>query len=119
MLSPRGRKMSARIAARGLWLESDEWSELCRRLRLSGKESDILRGVLVDCKDHDIAAGMGISVHTLRTHVARLHLKLGVVDRVQLVCAVFQQLLHMLEDPECRTARQARIQRRFTGTGNG
>ncbi len=79
-----------------LQIEVEDWTTIATRLCLSGKEAEIVKGVLQDLKDEEIADALGMSVHTLRTHVGRLHTKLGVEDRVQLVSVVFATYLEVL-----------------------
>ena len=73
---------------------SDEtWNEIVGRLGLSHREGEIVRRVFDDQTEFAIAADLGISTHTVHTHCERLHKKLGVTDRVQLVLHVTQEFL--------------------------
>lgn len=67
----------------------DAWRHLARALRLSGRESEILQAVFDDQKESCIAANLGISAHTVHTHLERLYRKLRVSSRVALVLRVF------------------------------
>ena len=64
---------------------------MAQSLALSNRELEILRGVFDDCTESAIAASLGISPHTVHTHLNRLHHKLGVVDRVQLVLRIVDE----------------------------
>ncbi len=71
---------------------SDEtWKEIIGHLSLSHREGEIVRGVFEDHTEFAIAADLGISPHTVHTHFERLHKKLGVANRVQLVLSVTQE----------------------------
>ena len=67
------------------------WSEIARSLRLSPRELQILRGIFDDHTEFAIAANLGISPHTVHTHVDRVHRKLAVVDRVTLILRVMDE----------------------------
>ncbi len=72
------------------------WKELIGRLGLSCREGEIARGVFEDRTDSAIAAELGISPHTVHTHFERLHRKLGVGDRVQLVLCITQEFVRLM-----------------------
>ena len=69
------------------------WREIGCSLNLSGREAEIVRHLFDDHTESAIAARLGISVHTIHTHLDRLHRKLGVVDRVQLVLRITSEFL--------------------------
>jgi DNA-binding CsgD family transcriptional regulator len=69
------------------------WNEIAGRLGLSHREGEIVRRVFDDQTEFAIAVDLGISPHTVHTHCERLHKKLGVTDRVQLVLRVTQEFL--------------------------
>jgi DNA-binding NarL/FixJ family response regulator len=56
--------------------------------RLSPRESQIVQHVLLDEKERAIAAKLGISTHTVHTHLRRIYAKLGVSSRVELATRV-------------------------------
>ena len=62
-------------------------------LALSGRESEILQAVFDDQKESCIAANLGISAHTVHTHLERIYRKLHVSSRVELVVRVFAAYL--------------------------
>lgn len=78
------------IAAAGLPLAS---------AGLSRREREIAALLLTDAKECAIAAHLGISPHTVHTHVARLYRKLGVASRLQLAVWL---LARALEDAAAR-----------------
>ena len=69
------------------------WRSVAVLLGLSTRELQVVRGVFNDGTEYAIASDLNISPHTVHTYVERLHQKLGVVDRVQLVLRVTQVAL--------------------------
>lgn len=49
---------------------------------LSAREHDVLENLAADRTDREIAARLGIRERTVRAHVSRIILKLGVASRV-------------------------------------
>ncbi len=64
------------------------WDEVGRMLRLSGRELQIVRGMFNDKIQYAIAAELGISPHTVHTHVERVYHKLWAANRAQLLVRV-------------------------------
>jgi DNA-binding CsgD family transcriptional regulator len=77
----------------------DDWRALSGSLALSPREAQILRGVFDDQKESAIASHLGISSHTVHTHLERLYRKLGVRSRVALVTRVFVEYIWPDEGP--------------------
>ena len=50
--------------------------------KLTGRERDVLNGIAQGQGDREIATSLGIGLGTVRAHVKRMFLKLGVHDRV-------------------------------------
>lgn len=69
------------------------WQRVTSVLALSARESEILQAVFEDQKEYCIAANLGISSHTVHTHLERLYRKLPVSSRVELVVRVFAEYL--------------------------
>ena len=69
------------------------WKEISRSLNLSGRQIQVVCRVFDDLTESAIAADLGISAHTVHTYLDRLHHKLGVVDRVQLVLRITNEFL--------------------------
>jgi len=75
------------------------WAEIGRSLKLSGRELQLVRGVFGDRTDCAIAADLGMSPHTVHTHFERLHYKLAVADRVELILRVMDEFLLLTATP--------------------
>jgi DNA-binding CsgD family transcriptional regulator len=75
------------------------WLQINRSLGFSRREIEIVRGIMDDETEGSIAATLGISAHTVHTHVTRLHRKLEVVDRVGLVLRVVSEFLRLTRSP--------------------
>jgi DNA-binding CsgD family transcriptional regulator len=71
------------------------WNEIIGRLGLTQRECEIVRRVFDDQTEFAIAVDLGISPHTVHTHFERLHKKLGVGDRVQLILRITQEFLRL------------------------
>ena len=57
-------------------------SELVTWNKLTGRERDVLNGIARGQSNREIAASLGIGLGTVKAHVKRMFLKLGVHDRV-------------------------------------
>ena len=60
-------------------------------MNLSPRETDIIRHLSADEPEASIAHRLGISRHTVHSHVERLYRKLGVNSRVQVVLRLFAE----------------------------
>jgi DNA-binding CsgD family transcriptional regulator len=89
----------------------DVWHALARSLQLSGRELQITRCVFDDQKEQVIASRLGISTHTVHTHLERLYRKLGVASRVELVVRIFTGYLALppRDDGDGRLSPAGRI----------
>ena len=75
------------------------WTEIAHSLALSPRELQIVRGVFDDRTEFALAADLGISPHTVHTHIDRLHQKLGVTDRVEVVVRIMQEFIALTIAP--------------------
>ena len=66
----------------------EAWALIARSLGLSGRELQIVRGAFDDKTEVEIAADLQISPSTIHTHVERLHRKLTITDRTQLLLRI-------------------------------
>ena len=79
-------------------LSARAWAGIARSLQLSRRQIQIVRAVFDDDKETAIAANLGISTHTVHTHLERIYHKLHVHDRVQLVRLVLGEFLRLTLD---------------------
>ncbi len=77
----------------------DAWAQIARSLGLSGRELQIVRGTFDDKTEFEIAADLHISPSTIHTHVERLHHKLAITDRAQLILRVMQEFIALTATP--------------------
>jgi DNA-binding NarL/FixJ family response regulator len=75
------------------------WDEVARRLRLSQREVDVLRGMFDGLTESAMAVELRISLRTVHTHVERLHRKLRVTHQVALVLLVVVEFLKLAGVP--------------------
>ncbi len=62
-------------------------------MKLTQRELEIVRLIFADEPEQSIAAALGISVNTVRTHLKRLYHKLGVASRAGLVLRLVGEYL--------------------------
>ena len=72
-------------------LSEARWCAIGEALRLSGRELQIVRCLFDDLTEAAIALELGISAHTVHTHLERLYRKLGVVSRCGAILRVFSE----------------------------
>ena len=89
-----------RSASAGSWLNQQAWAAIARRLRLSPRELQIAQLIFQDSKELAIADALGMSPHTVRTHMERLYRKLSVKSRVKLVLRITQTFLALTQEDE-------------------
>ncbi len=82
------------------FISPEAWDLLAGDLRLSGREVQCVRQIFADKKEGDIAAELGISPHTIHTHLDRLYHKLGVNSRVELVVRIMARFLELTSRPD-------------------
>lgn len=73
------------------------WERIACNLRLSPREFQIVRGTFDDQTESAIAADLHIAPSTVHAHVGRLHRKLAVTDRAQLILRVMQEYMTLAE----------------------
>ena len=69
----------------------EEWAKLAGGLHLSRRQTQTARGLLQAMGDKQIASQLGVSVHTVRTHLNRMFAKLQTQDRGELVVRLFRE----------------------------
>lgn len=91
--SPQNNEPS-KPAGRSIFSD-DLWRDLALALKLSQRELEIVQAVFDDHKESLIASNLGISSHTVHTHLERLYRKLEISSRVALVSRVFIEYLRL------------------------
>lgn len=76
-------------------LSAEEWRSIADTLRLSGREFQIVRCIFDGETESIIAQELGISPHTVHTHVERLYRKLNVCNRAELVIHIFDAYISL------------------------
>jgi DNA-binding NarL/FixJ family response regulator len=94
-MKPRGARPE-RPFGRSVF-SSDIWELLTRSLGLSQRESEIVQALFDDKKESAIADHLGISRHTVHTHIERLYRKLEVTSHAALVRHVFVEFLYLVK----------------------
>jgi DNA-binding CsgD family transcriptional regulator len=70
-----------------------EWRELAEAFELSERELEIAKCLVADLKEVTIASTLGISRHTVHTHLERLYRKLDVSSRSALLVRLFARYI--------------------------
>ncbi|MGB5162942.1 MAG: LuxR C-terminal-related transcriptional regulator [Thermoanaerobaculia bacterium] len=81
-------------------LSDGVWSLLSQRLKLSPREEEIVRGLLNKRTEKGIAREIGISRHTVHSHIKRLYRKLNVTSRSAAISRVFEEYLRLEQSQE-------------------
>ena len=83
-------------------LPPHRWSAIAGALALSGRELDVVQSILEGQDDESTARALGISIHTVHTHTDRLHRKLHVSNRAELILRIFAEYVALTEEGEGR-----------------
>ncbi len=92
-LSPVANRLVTSVAAGRSIIDTDSWISVGQALRLSRRELEIVQSVFDDRKEAAIGFDLGISPHTVNTHLQRVYRKVGVTSRAQLIVRVMAQHL--------------------------
>jgi DNA-binding CsgD family transcriptional regulator len=78
-------------------LEQDAWVAIRDALRLSARELQIVTCLVEDGLDTDDEIGrvLGMSPHTVHTHLERMYKKVGVASRSRLILRVFTEYVRL------------------------
>jgi DNA-binding NarL/FixJ family response regulator len=74
----------------------EEWKAICRQLRLTDRQAQIILLILEGQCDKQIAAALGICISTVRSHLKGIFNKLQIQARNELVLKIFRQYLKNL-----------------------
>lgn len=77
------------------FLDPGQWASIGQRLGLSPRELEIVRCVVDGDGESGTAQRLGISVHTVHSHLERLYRKLRIRTRCQLVVRLFAAYVSM------------------------
>lgn len=77
-------------------LTNAEWTAVGISLRLSPRELQIVQAVFDDQKESAIADGLGISAHTVHTHLERLYRKVGARGRTTMAVRILAEHLRLI-----------------------
>lgn len=80
------------------FLSGSEWGAIVEILRLSEREGEIVSNAMNGTSEAEIARILGISQHTVHTHLERLHRKLCVSSRPHLVARIFAAYAGVVHD---------------------
>jgi DNA-binding NarL/FixJ family response regulator len=86
--------------------------ELADQAKLDGltpREREVLALLARGLSNQEIAAGLAVEASTIRTHVKRVLMKLGLRDRIQAVIFAYETGLNRREVSTKSTRRQARV----------
>lgn len=79
-----------------------EWNLITDDLELSPRESEVVKQLFAQHTERRIARELGISRHTVHSHLRRIYRKLDVRSRTALLLEVFSALLGELHPlPSC------------------
>ena len=76
-------------------LSAEEWASIKKRLGLSKRELEISQLIVDGCTESQSAEELGISVHTVHTHVKHIYGKASVRDQRQLVVKLFTTFMEL------------------------
>jgi DNA-binding CsgD family transcriptional regulator len=71
-------------------LSDSEWAMLRRRLMLTGRQMQVLRGVFAEQTDEAIGAALGITPRTVRAHLEKLYRKCNCRTRSGAIVSAFK-----------------------------
>jgi DNA-binding NarL/FixJ family response regulator len=80
------------------WVPAETWRHVafaCHPPRLSPRQLAVLQGIVGELEDHQIAAVLGISKATVRSHCTELYQRLGCGSRAAAVSRVFRLCVEM------------------------
>jgi DNA-binding CsgD family transcriptional regulator len=80
------------------FLTESDWGAIVGILRLSEREGAIISSAMDGASETAIARILGISQHTVHTHLERLHRKLHVTTRPQLIARIFATYVDVVND---------------------
>ncbi len=83
----------------------DQWLEIRKALKLSGRELDVCRLLFAGRSRGEVSDELGLKFSTVRQYTEQLHSKLRVHSRVELVLRVIQVRDWIIEQSQPETNR--------------
>jgi DNA-binding NarL/FixJ family response regulator len=82
---------------------NEEWSEIAAQMRLTVRQTEVVRGVFDGMPDKQIAIAMGVTHSAVRAHMRQISRKLGTRGRTEIILAVFQRYVDLCRgaQPSC------------------
>ena len=96
-------------------LPSFVWAHLNTKLHLSPREAEIVQRLSLDESEDSIGHQLGISRHTVHSHLERLYRKLDVTSRTQVVIRLFQEYITQVPPSEASFRPPSVVSRDSTG----
>lgn len=72
-------------------LSDAQWQRIADVLKLTPREKDVVAVLLRGGQDKEIANSLGLSSHTVHSHLDRIYRKVGVTTRCELILRVFSE----------------------------
>ena len=83
-----------------LLFDRNRWETLRLALGITPRELDVVKGVFDDRSRAEIGKTLGISEHTVQTHLERIYRKTGVGSRCGLIVGFFAKHMELpVEEP--------------------
>ncbi len=101
---PRIRPICEAFGTRSSHLAKEQWNAVASRLGLSKRQPKTVQAIIDGLHEDSIGARLGLSARTVHTHTIRLHRRLDVNERKNLVVRVF--LAHLICEREERKAAE-------------
>jgi DNA-binding CsgD family transcriptional regulator len=92
------RADGSECASPRLPINPKQWAAISNALQLSPRESQIANQLLMNRSESEIATTLGISSHTVHSHVERLYRKLVVRSRAELLLRLFSAYVTVVGD---------------------
>jgi DNA-binding NarL/FixJ family response regulator len=87
----RHRKTAAQsVAQLPSLLTPREWKQVVRIFGLPPQQARVVEQILLGKRDKQIAVELGLSTWTVRSHLTRTFVRLGVRDRSELLLRIFR-----------------------------
>ena len=97
-MDPTPRPADSQTLRGSTMLSGRAWLAVADTLDLSKRQIQIVRAVFDDATEYAISQDLSISQHTVHTHLERIHRKLKVHGRVELVILILGEFLRLTAD---------------------